>query len=236
LSLLECTEQNFHCLNLYLEKFKTLKSLHIVQSASNEAEWAMKYLIIERIRNSILNNSFDMLIELELTINGGIILDKHLYPNEHLKQLTITLQNISDLYILFDGFAPNLIILNITVCQPDVYKRLSLPQSWPRQFMSHLVEFQLITNENVALTFDQLRNIVMPLIKLNKLTLIVRQWISNDQQFVQGNQLQMLIHQFMLQLHHFHCSIMTMNNIDMQVKCSISQLINFIRKISLNFF
>jgi hypothetical protein len=163
-----------------------------------------------------------MLTKLELITNVGIILDKQLRPNEHLKQLTISLKTVNDLYVLFDGLTPNLIVLNATLYQSSVNQQLSLPRSWPRQSMFHLIEFQLITNENVMFTFDQLRAIFMPLIQLNKLALHIKQWISNDQRFVEGNQLEMLIDQFMPHLHHFYYSIKTINDIDMQVNCSIS--------------
>jgi hypothetical protein len=136
--------------------------------------------------------------------------------------LTISLQNVNDLFVLLDGFVPNLIVLNVTLCQSHGNKRLSLPRSWPNESMSQLIEFQLITNENIAFTFDQLRDIVKPLSQLDKFTLYIGKWISNDQQFIDGNQFEMLIHQFMPQLHHFHCSIKTMSDIDMQVNYPIS--------------
>ena len=85
--------------------------------------------------------------------------------------------------------------------------------------MSHLIEFQLITNENVQFTFDQLHNIAIPLTQLNKLTLNRKQWISNDQGSVQSNELHMLVDQFLPKLDYFHCYI--------KINSSISQIINF---------
>jgi len=78
------------------------------------------------------------------------------------------------------------------------------------------------------MTFDHLRDIVMPLNQVEKFTLDVQQWISNDNQFINGNQMDMLIRQYMPCLQHFHCCIRTMESIDQQVNCSILQLMIFI--------
>ncbi|CAF3395945.1 unnamed protein product, partial [Rotaria sp. Silwood2] len=172
----------------------------------------MNYDIMENLRNLMLNK----LIKLELSTNEGIILDKQLHPNEYLQQLTISLQTLNDLFILFDGLLPNLIVLNVNICQSNTYKRTSISRCWSRRFMSHLVEFQLKTNANVEMTFDQIRRIVMPLIQLEKLMIDVSKWFSYDQQFVQGNQIEMLINEFMPRLRHFHCSIKTIYSIEMQ--------------------
>jgi len=192
--------------------------------------------MIQNLRDLIFNNSFLMLTKLELTMNNGIILDKQLCPNEHLKQLTISLHNINDLYVLFDGLMPNLTILNVTLCQSNVCKRSSLPKSWPRQLMSNLIEFQLIINENIPFTFDQLHDIVMPLNQINQLTLYIKQWVNNNQRFIEGNQLEMLIDQFMPQLHRFHFSIKTKDDIDMKVNFSIPIIINFMSKYIIEIF
>jgi hypothetical protein len=150
-------------------------------------------------------------------INNGIILDKQLCSNTHLKKLIISLRTINDLYIIFDGLTPNLTCLHVTICQSNVSKRSPLPASWPRQYMSQLTEFQLIINENVPFNFDQLCNIVMPLKQLDQLTLVVKEWISDNQEFIKGHQLEILIHQYMPELYYFFCSITTTNDIDVQV-------------------
>jgi hypothetical protein len=216
LSMLELTEGNFSQINLCLNKFKSLQSLHIVQSTSDKTQSSMNYSINEKFRQPIFN-SFDRLTELELTTNDGIILDKQIHPNKYLKKLIISLQTISDLYILFDGLTPNLTVLHVTICQSNVYKRSSLPSFWPIQFMSQLMEFQLIINENIPFNFDQLQSNVMPLIQLDKFTLVVKQWISDNQQFIEGHQVEMLIQQYLPQLHYLYCSIKTINDINMQV-------------------
>ncbi len=216
LSILECTESVFYEIYLGLNRFKSLQSLYIVQSTSTKSQSPMNYLIDERSRQRIFN-SLKRLTELELTTNNGIILDKQLCPNTHLKKLIISLQTIDDLYILLDGLTPNLTVLHVTICQSNVGKRSSLPASWPRQYMSQLMEFQLIINENVPFNFDQLHNIVMPLKKLDELTLIVKEWISDNQEFIEGHQLETLIHPFMPELYYLFCSIKTTNDIDMQV-------------------
>jgi hypothetical protein len=57
----------------------------------------------------------------------------------------------------------------------------------------------------------------MPLKKLDELTLIVKEWISDNQEFIEGHQLETLIHPFMPELYYLFCSIKTTNDIDMQV-------------------
>ncbi|CAF3607368.1 unnamed protein product [Rotaria sp. Silwood1] len=80
-----------------------------------------------------------------------------------------------------------------------------------------------MTDKQVAFTFDHLRGIVMPLIQLEKFTLDVRQWISNDKQFVEGDQIEILISQFMPQLRHFHCFIQTGNSINKEAFVTLSK-------------
>lgn len=226
LSLLECTEQNFYSLIYCLDSFKWLQSLHIVESALFKNVSSIRCSMIKEFRDLIFKNLFNTLIELKLIVNEGIILDKQLCPNRHLKQLTISLQNVDDLYVLLDGLVPNLIFLNVTICQSNVYKRSSLPESWPDQYMSHLIEFQLETKQMVELTFEQLRGIVMPLIRLNKFTLNIEKWISNDQRFVHDHKFEILIDQFMPQLHQFYCSIKTMNDIEVDSHIHIKYVID----------
>ncbi|CAF3979174.1 unnamed protein product [Rotaria sp. Silwood1] len=174
------------------------------------------YPTIETFRNIAFNRTFNTLTELELNIDEGIILDKQLPPNMYLTHLTISLQQVDDLFVLFDGLAPKLIFLNVTVWQSDVSQRLSMRHSWSHRFMSHLIEFRLTTYENVTITFDHLHDIVMPLNQVEKFTLDVGQLISNDKQFINRNQIDMLTGQYMPCLRQFHCSIQTMENIDKQ--------------------
>ncbi|CAF2986173.1 unnamed protein product [Rotaria sp. Silwood2] len=115
------------------------------------------------------------LVELELSTNEVIVLDKRMHSNEYLKQLTISLQKFNDLFVLFDGLVPNLVILNVTICQSDACKRSPIPpQYWSRGLMSHLVEFRLKTNENVTMTLNYFHGIVMPLVQLQNLMIDIR--------------------------------------------------------------
>ena len=87
----------------------------------------MTYSIIEKFRHLMFSDSFSTITELELTTDDEIILDNQLFPSEHLKQLTISLKNVNDLYVLFGNLVPNLIVLNVTLCQSNAYKGSSLP-------------------------------------------------------------------------------------------------------------
>jgi hypothetical protein len=217
LSLLECTEDDFDDIDSFVEMFHSLQSLTITESASNKNKWQMEYSTIDILRNLIFDNLFDALTVLELSTINGIVLDKKLHPNKHLKRMTISLEKIDDLLVLLDGLVPNLMVLNVTLCKSHTGKRSPLPRDWPRRYMYHLIEFRLITNETVAFTFDHLKGIVMPLIKVHKFTLDIKQWNNNNQQFIESNQINTLIGQFMTQLRYFHCFIQTTNDIDIQV-------------------
>jgi hypothetical protein len=227
LSLIDCTDDDLLASKSCVTNFKSLQSLRIVESSSNENNEFSHYDIIKKLRDCILNK----LVQLELSTNAGIILDKRLHPNKYLKQLTISLQKFDDLFVLFDGLVPNLVVLNVTICQADTCKHLSIPQGWPREFMSDLIEFRLKTNENVTMNFDYFRAIVMPLIQLQKLMIDIRKWFSHDQQFIKGNRIEMLINEFMPQLRHFHCSIQTVHDIDMQVKIVLYVYVNNLDRI-----
>jgi hypothetical protein len=221
LSLLECPINKLFSINLYLAKFKSLETLKIVQSIPNDDQSPTSYSILEELTYLIFYNSFKMLNELHLIIHDGLILGKQLPPNQNLKYLTIILQNVNDLYVLLDGLVPNLIVLNVTLCESDIEQQFLLPKSWPLKSMSHLKTLQLTTGEIVKFTFDELCNIVIPLIQLNILTLYIKQWVSDDQGFINGNQLYMLFEQFLPKLDYFFCSIRTTNYIDMQVNSLI---------------
>ena len=217
LLLFQYSMDQFYSINFHLAKFKSLQTLKIVQSTSDDDQFQMSYLILEELNYLIFYRPLIILTTLELITNDGLILNKPLPPNINLKYLTISLQNVNDLYVLLDGLVPNLIVLYVTLCQSDIDHRLSLPKLWPSQSMSRLREFQLVTKENVQFSFDQLCNIVIPLIQLNILTLYIREWVSEDELFVRGDQLQMLFEQFLPNLDQFSCSIRTIEHIDMQV-------------------
>lgn len=217
LSLIECPIDKLFSINSNLVKFKSLETLRIVQLIPNNDELPTNYSVLEEL-TYFMFYTFNILSELCLIINDGLILSKQLPPNRNLRYLTVSLKHVNDLYVLLDGLVPNLIILHVTLCESDEHQRFLLPNSWPRQPMSHLREFQLTTDASAEFYFHELCNIVIPLIKVNVLTLYIKQWVSDDQQFVQGSQFQMLFEQFMPQLEHFYCSIKTDNDIDMQVR------------------
>jgi hypothetical protein len=224
LSLLECRIDQLFLIYSNLSKFKSLKTLQIIQSISHGDRLSIDYSILEDLNYLIFFNSFNKFSGFELIIDNGLIFSKQLPPNRNLKYLTISLQNINDLFVLLDGLIPNLIVLNVTLCESDNGQRLLLPNSWPCQSMSYLEEFQLITKEIVEFSFDQLCNIVIPLIQLKKLSLYIRQWVNDDdddQRYVESNQLHMLFEQFLPQLNHFCCSIRANDDVDIQVNNSI---------------
>jgi hypothetical protein len=220
LSLLECTNFDIGTFKFNLRRFELLRSLRIVEAESNDNNSTIDYSKIQNLRNLLFDNNLNSLTELAVSIREGIVLDKQQRPKLNLKRLTITLQTVDDLFILFDGLTPNLIFLNVTIRQSTVCKQSPIPRFWPRQLMSHLIEFQITTDQQVALTFDHLRGIVMPLIGVEKFVLDVKQWVSNDQKFIDGNQMEMLFSEFMPQLRHFHCFIKTAHAINIQVNCS----------------
>ena len=78
--------------------------------------------------------------------------------------------------------------------------------------MYHLTEFRLTTDDDVTFSFDHLQAIVMPLIKLHKLTLYIKQWTNYNQQF-----LDTLIKQYITHLRYFYCFIQTTNDINIEV-------------------
>jgi hypothetical protein len=220
LSLLECTMHDiYYSIDSYIEYFTCLRSLRIVESVSGEISsvW-IDTSIIESLRKIAFSNNFNALIELELITNKGLLLDKQLRPNQHLKQLIISLQTIDDLLVLIDGLVPNLTVLNITLSKPSSGQELVLPPDWPRQFMSHLMEFRLTTNVNATLKLDHLRSVVMPLLQLETFVLDVKQWANKGDRFVQDNEIEVLINEFMPHLRNFHCCIQTMVDIDIQVR------------------
>jgi len=222
LSLLECPTDKLFSINWNFAKFKSLETLQIVEATSNSNALPMSYTVLEELTYFIFYNRFNRLRELSLIINDGLILSKQLPSNRNLRYLTITLQNVNDLYLLLDGLVPNLIGLNVTICESDINQRLLLPKTWPHQSMSYLKKIVLTTSETVEFTFDELCNIVIPLIQLNVLILNIKKWVGDDdQQFVEGDRLLILFEQFMPQLKDFFCSIWTTNYIDMEVNSSI---------------
>ena len=230
-SLLECTQTDLAYVNMHLSDLNYLQSLCIVMKEPlDQNENSMNYSIIKTLRDIMFNSKFNKLTELNLSVSEGIILDKQLHPNIHLTCLTISLQQIDDLLILFDGLVPNLTFLDVTICQSDIS---SVSRSWSHLFMSHLVELRLTTCKEMSITFKNLYDITMPLNHVEKLMLDVEQWNINDNQFVDVNQINMLIRQHMPCLQHFHYYIETTKNINQQVNFSIIELIIFHLSISL---
>ena len=230
LSLLEYIEDDVYRLFSFLKQFESLQSLNMVQSIPDGNSSSMLCTISELFRKSIFN-SFTTLTELELISNNGVILDKQLHPNQYLTRLSISLQSIDDLYVLLDGLVPNLHVLEVVLCQSRACKRSLLPQSWPSQSMSHLRKFRLSTEKNVPFTFEQLYSIVIPLNQLETLVLVIGQWHSDNDQFMENHQLDMLMEKIPLRLRYFNCSIQTTANINMQV--SYSEDIHDVREMKL---
>ena len=121
LHLLDFTQINIHNMSMFLSKFPALHLLSIIQSTTDQHTLVMDSLISETFLPSIFN-SFPTLIQLELTVNNGIVLDKQLLPNHYLTHLLISLQTIDDLYVLLDGCVPNLHALRVALCQSNVSK------------------------------------------------------------------------------------------------------------------
>lgn len=220
LSLLECTSNDFNHLHRCLKHFKTLKSLHIIESTLLKTDELTKYRIRTELYEFIFSKLPKTLIELKFIHNHGLILNKQLSSNNSLQRLIISLYDINDLYVLLDGLVPNLIYLNVTICQLSAYKRLSLPKSsWSNKFMAFLKEFHLITLENVSLTFEQLNYIIMPLKQLNKLILNIKQFLNNDNQ-----SLKILFEKYLPKLQDFSSFIQTIDHIDLTLnQCSNSK-------------
>lgn len=210
-SLFECNELDFYSMASFLLKFLSLQSLSIVQSEVDQVQMSNNESTSKTFHS--IFQSYALLTNLIFTTSDGIILDKQLLPNTSLTRLTISLQDIDDLYILFEGLAPNLHFLHVTLCQPNIYIRSALPQS----SSNPLRDFRLTVKERVPFALEQLRSVVMPLGQLEKFNLTVQHWNCNNGQFIEGSELEMLIEQFLPQLRHFECSIHTVGRINMQV-------------------
>lgn len=216
LSLLQCTKDDFDDIDVWVRRFHSLESLTITESATTDEQ--IDYETIGLLRNLIFDHGCSSLTVINFSTVDGIILDKRLHPNKYLKQMTISLQKIDDLLVLLDGLVPNIQILNVTLCKSQITKRLSLPPSWSRRSMYHLIEFRLTTNDDVVFSFNHLQIIVMSLIKLHKLTLHINQWTNNNQQSINT-----LIKQYMTDLRYFYCFIQTTNDMNIQVNRFITK-------------
>ena len=216
LSLSGYTENVIYQLPFFLKKFKSLQSLNISQFISYENSSSINDTINGTFHQSIFN-SFTTLTQLDLITMNGIILDKQLRPNYSLTRLSISLHDINDLYILLDGLVPNLHFLYVILCETNVNKQSLLPPNWANQSMSHLNEFKLMTNPKVAFTFDQLYHIITPLNQLEKLTLIILQWHSEDNCFIKSEQVEMLMAKFPPKLRCFNFTIQTDADVNMEV-------------------
>lgn len=100
------------------------------------------YSVLEGLISLIFYNPCNRLIELSLITNDGLILSKHLPPNRNLRELTVVLHDMNDLYVLLDGLMPNLVNLNVTVSESAMNALVQLPHYWPNQPMFHLERFQ----------------------------------------------------------------------------------------------
>ena len=211
LSLLECNQTNLCGIYFCLQKFKFLKYLCITESVSAVDNVSTEYLVTSGFYDFLFNKPPAAVKEIRFITNNGMILNRQLRSNEYLKRLTISVHDIHDLYVLLDGLVPQLAYLHVIICHSPAYKQLSLPHPWPDQLMSHLLEFHLTTNEDVILTLDQLCSIFMVLPQLHQLTLHIKQWMNDEQQ------LEILIDQYLPNLHHFYCSIQPINDLDVKV-------------------
>ena len=229
LSLLECTNDIHYAVSSFLLKCRALKSLTIIEPTSTENRASLAHTNSDRFRQSIFYE-WKTLTELVFTTNSGIIFSKKVPPNSWLTSLTISLQTITDLYVLLDGVVPNLRFLRVTVCQSNTNERLTLPDDWPRYSMAHLNELYLTTTEKVPFTLDHLRHIAATVKPIQTLTLTIAQWTSNNENFIEGHQLEMLMEEFLPQLHRFHCFIQTTTIINIQVSSSIIHEIFLLKK------
>ena len=219
LSLLECTTDIRYKASSFLSKCQSLKSLTIIEPTSTENRASLVSTYSDMFRQSIFYE-WNTLTELVFTTNSGIIFSKKVPPNSWLISLTISLQTITDLYVLLDGVVPNLRFLRVTVCQSDTNEGLTLPDDWPRHSMAHLNELYLTTTEKVPFTLDHLRQIAATVKPIQALTLAIAQWTSNNENFIEGHQLEMIMEEFLPQLHRFHCFIQTTTIIHIQVSYS----------------
>ena len=192
-----------------LDKFQSLKSLHIHESTTiKESNEYITCRILSDLQQLIFEKPSKNLEDLTLILNDGMLTTKQFHSNLYLKYLTISLINLHDLYILLDGLVPNLIYLKAIICQHNVNQRMSLHKSLSSKFfMANLDEFILDTNENVTLTLEQLHAIFKPLQQLTTLTLNIKKFINETQTKIN-------LEQYLPKLKHFTCSIYTTSNID----------------------
>jgi len=96
--------------------------------------------------------------------------------------------------------------------------------------MSHLIEFRLTTKEKAEWKLEYLRDTLMVFGQLHILSLVVENWISDDDnQFPSGNQIEMIINEYIPHLRYFYCDIQTKCDVDMKVRviCQIYFSLNF---------
>jgi hypothetical protein len=199
---------------LYLSN---LSSLHLRNIGENENDLSyflheqIKHLTVEFISEHhieaqayiceqfIFHKNCENLIDCHLMNSYGIQLRHlNLFPNNCLENLTIQLQELSDLHILFDNLS-HIKILNVEICRWTIedikydYTKLS-------KKLSYLIEFSLQTQH--ALSFSKMLTIIRNLIYLKKLSFIYRNY---DERGIDINQLELTLTNlpYLLEFHFF---------------------------------
>ncbi|CAF4666385.1 unnamed protein product, partial [Rotaria sp. Silwood2] len=222
LSLIDYNRSEMGMINWHLKPFSSLQSFCLVENMSKN-NYPMTHFTHELLREIVFGMQFTKIIEIELIVNDGIILDKQLHSNLLLKRLTISLRIIDDLFVLLDGLVPNLIEVDVTLCTDHVSRRLLLPFKSNIFPMVHLTKFRLTTKQEVEMRYEYFFNIVKFLSQIDTLIIDIKNWTHPDYMFVHGHQLEMIIDQFMPRLQHFHCHIRTECYIDMTTFVGFNQ-------------
>ncbi|CAF2013557.1 unnamed protein product [Rotaria magnacalcarata] len=126
----------------------------------------------------------------------GLPLYKSMAPNENLRHINITLLRIDDLYILLNGFVPNIEILSVRLCQ----SRLSKFQ-WSDEVICHrLIDFTLF-DSCTAINVDDIESLFICMPNLRKLTLSVRD--TPDRRFSHGLTIESMLNKHVPHLCQF---------------------------------
>src|SRR5262249_26256277 len=142
LKLIDCFPEDIEFICLDNFNHFQLKNFHLTIRKFDENQikrcfvqschrWVIQLLFEERI---------DSIENISIEIHNGLILMKSLIPNENLRNISLVLQTIDDLYVLLDGLVPNVEILVIELCQQRILD-CSRPKS--TQICTHLIEFSL---------------------------------------------------------------------------------------------
>jgi hypothetical protein len=217
LSLLDCKNSEMGMINWYLKIFPSLHSLCITQSVL-DTQYPMTYVTHGLLCEIVFGMTFTELADITLTTNDGIVLSKQLSPNTILKRLTIALRTIDDLLVLLGGLLPNLIELQATLYTNRAARQILVPLGSSSLSMSHLTKFRLTTDEDFDMQLEYLLNVIKPLTQLVTFKLDVKRWISSNNIFPEGNQIESIVDEFMPRLQYFYCSIRTTCVVHMTVK------------------